>query len=130
MVTDGEIEAAFQELHELMPRSYVRAALEAAASVRPAPDGAREMRERAAQCVLANRAGGKTYTMLAAAIRALPIEGAGRAPVTSESACAARVETLFGEAVDLLAGWPGAQVDPRAWNQLLIYGPKLTEEGG
>lgn len=95
MVTDGEVEAAFQELHELMPRSYVRAALEAAA-----------------------------------AIRALPIEGAGRAPVTSESACAARVETLFGEAVDLLAGWPGTQVDPRAWNQLLIYRPKLTEEGG
>lgn len=33
------------------------------------------------------------------------------------------VEDLMGEIVDLLAADPGKQVDPRAWSQLLIYGP-------
>lgn len=40
--------------------------------------------------------------------------------VTSDNA-KAEAERLMSDIVDILAGFPEVELDPRAWNQLLIY---------
>jgi len=48
--------------------------------------------------------------------------------IKNDRDAAAKVAELFADAVDILAAWPSAVVDDRAWKQLLIYAPYRVGE--
>lgn len=43
----------------------------------------------------------------------------------NDETCKAEIEATMGELVDLLAAFPRAEIDPRAWSQLAIYVPRV-----